>query len=90
MRSLAFNLLNDYATLAGCADEAWEIITEFAAAESLLASDTALAGRSRGDTSLQSQLLMGTEALLSCLGVEAVEPTIESDNGEQSGQPACN
>lgn len=36
VKGLMFNLLENLATEAGCSDEAWELVAEFAAAEALL------------------------------------------------------
>lgn len=82
LRSLVFNLLHDSARQAGCSDQAWEIIAEFAAAEALL--DRVCGDRGPPAPGTQDRLaafLTAAEALLACMGHQGFI-------GEGSANPA--
>lgn len=65
MKGIMFNLLESLAHEAGCSDEAWELVVEFAAAEALLdqATNSRVRRPSRGPLSYSSP----TEAMVRCL-----------------------
>lgn len=66
MKGLMFNLLENLATEAGCSDEAWELVVEFAATEALLdhaANPSAPPRASQAPLSYASP----TEAMIRCL-----------------------
>jgi len=54
--------------VAGCGDEAWEIIAEFAAAEALV--ERASSKRPHSDVALGPSFALAAEALLDCLDRE--------------------
>lgn len=66
MRTLIFDLLHQRARSAGCAEEAWEIIGEFAAAEALLERIADRGVPPSWDVAGASYVA-AAEALLSCL-----------------------
>jgi len=73
LRSLVFNLLHDCARQAGCSDQAWEIIAEFAAAEALLdrVCGEGIAN-DEGSQSRSAAFLTAAEALLACMGHQGI------------------
>ena len=79
MKSLVFNLLHQGATEAGCATEAWEIVAEFAATESLL--ERVGGKQTFNDVALPPVVVLAAEALLQCLGGE-------DDGGEEQTRPS--
>jgi hypothetical protein len=66
VKGLMFNLLESLATEAGCSDEAWELVVEFAAAEALL-DQAASARASRRPSRLPLSYGSPTEAMVRCL-----------------------
>lgn len=76
MKGLMFNVLETLAHDAGCSDEAWELVVEFAAAEALLdqATDPAASLARRPSRSPHSYV-SPTEAMVRCLS--------QGDQGEQ-------
>lgn len=65
MKGLMFNLLENLATEAGCSDEAWELVVEFAAAEALL--DQAAGARAPSPSRTPLSYVSPTEAMVRCL-----------------------
>lgn len=65
MRGLVFNLLKSAASDAGCESDAWDVITEFAAAEARVQKLSL--GPTNGDEARSTHLLLAAEALLSCM-----------------------
>lgn len=66
MKGLMFNLLESLATEAGCSDEAWELVVEFAAAEALL-DQAATTRTSRRPSRAPLSYVSPTEAMVRCL-----------------------
>jgi hypothetical protein len=66
VKGLMFNLLENLATEAGCSDEAWELVVEFAAAEALL-DQAAGARTSRRPSRIPLSYVSPTEAMVRCL-----------------------
>ncbi len=68
MKGLMFNLLESLAQDAGCSDEAWELVSEFAAAETL--AEGLVVSRERpwgSDVRPPDVFEVPAEAMLSCL-----------------------
>lgn len=66
MKGLMFNLLESLATEAGCSEEAWELVVEFAAAEALL-DQAATPQTSRRPSRMPLSYVSPTEAMVRCL-----------------------
>jgi hypothetical protein len=89
LRSLVFNLLHDCSRKAGCGDEAWEIIAEFAAAEALLDRIYEDAGPAADGRIRRETFVMAAEALLSCLGHSPAGEDVDWDeDARQVGTPS--
>ncbi len=68
MKGLLFTLLNQMAESAGCSDEAWELVMEFAAAETLVCDeDQDDAGSMPSDAARIDLFDVPAEAMLNCL-----------------------
>lgn len=76
MKRIVFNLLEQLAREAGCSDEAWEVVAEFAAAEVLLEGVDAMAA-ARDDVQPENLFEVPAEAMIKCFARHAEE---ESDN----------
>jgi hypothetical protein len=74
MKGLVFNLLENLARDAGCSDEAWEVVAEFAATEVLLDSGT---DTSVGDVQAAGLFEVPAEAMVKCFA-----RTDEDDHAE--------
>ncbi len=69
MRAIVFNLLQAQAQASDCEHEAWEIVTEFAAAEALLERVCEPDARTSNDEMRrQAGFIAAAEALLGCIG----------------------
>ncbi len=69
MRALVFNLLQAQARLSNCEQEAWEIVTEFAAAEALLERVCEPNAEEQSDETRRTPgFIAAAEALLGCIG----------------------
>ncbi len=66
MKGLMFNLLENLANEAGCSDEAWELVVEFAATEALL-DQAAHAPTPPRSSSAPLSYTSPTEAMVRCL-----------------------
>jgi len=68
VKGLTFNLLDHMAKQAGCCDEAWELVMEFAAAEAALDQSNELKGQPpQQDVARLDVFDLPAEAMLNCL-----------------------
>jgi hypothetical protein len=84
VRGLVFNLLRSAASDAGCESDAWDVLTEFAAAEARVQGLGQ--ATSRRDESPSVRLLLAAEALLSCMTGVALQRAGASGPRSTPGQ----
>lgn len=90
MKGLMFNLLDSMSRDAGCSEEAWELVLEFAAAERQLFGELeAPAGMSGEDALPPYAFDIPTEAMLKCLVQAGDAYSWETDLEMLDAQAMC-
>ena len=85
MRALVFNLLQAQARASQCEREAWEIVTEFAAAEALLERVCEPEGGVADDeTRRTAGFVAAAEALLGCIGNATRYLDFDDEDGDEA------